>query len=120
MYKYSMRSRTTLSAPPKLETRVSIHQASIPPELTLKVACRFVGVTSECNLGLPPIQNIHNLPVRNIAHLVVLVDDLSILVADSSLLLVARHQGVTCFVRRTNVAVDSSPPIFTFAGIAFS
>lgn len=88
--------------------------------LTLKVALRALFVTGERHLGFPVPENLDNLLVRNVAHLVVFLDDFAILVADASAILWDGHQRITRLVCCTDIAVNACPSLFTLAGIGIS
>lgn len=84
----------------------------------MEVTGAVLGVASEGYLRPPAIKDIYNLLIGDIAHLVVLMNDLSILVTDTALL--GRHQGITRLILGANVAVDSSPTLFAFAIVTVS
>lgn len=85
--------------------------------LTLEVTCLLLGIARKGNLGLLLLQLVQNLPVGNIAHLMIFFHDNSFLVAGAIFSL--WHQSVACTVRFANIAVDPAPTVFTFALVAF-
>jgi hypothetical protein len=85
---------------------------------TLEVAGVIVRITCKCDLRFPSIQDFDNLPVRYIAHLVVLFYYVSILVANSTFAF--GHQLVASLVGCTDIAVDTAPTFRTIAGIGGS
>lgn len=115
-YKYPVRNRKIPYVPPRLECVVSKKCILHEIILTLEGASFVFGIATECYLRPPPIENFDNVSVCDIAHLIVLVYDFSILVADSPLL--GRHQRITSFILGANIAVDARPSLFTFAIIA--
>jgi hypothetical protein len=86
--------------------------------LTLEGASVVLGIATKCHLRSPPIQDFDNILVCNIAHLIVLMYDLSVPVANSSL--VVWHQCITRLILGANVAVDARPSLFAFAVVALS
>jgi len=85
---------------------------------TLKGTGCIFGVTVECNLRPPSIQETDDILVCNIAHLVVLVYNFAVLVADSPIF--GRHQRITSFIIRADVAVNARPSFLTLAVVALS
>lgn len=88
----------------------------IDPEL--EVAGSLVGIAAECGLWLLLLQLIQDLPVRNVAHLVVLFDHQAPLVAHSTL--TVRHHGIAPLIGGAYIAVDPLPAFFTIAIRALS
>ena len=87
-------------------------------ERTLKIACVVFGVAGECYLWPPSFQNVNDLDIGNIAHLVILLDHFSILVANTTRVL--WHQRIAGSVLCANIAVDTCPSIRAFAIVAFA
>ena len=85
--------------------------------LTLEIASIVFRIASEGNLWPSTIQNLNNLDICNVAHLVVLSDNLAILIAHSALFSF-RHQGITGFVICTHITIYACPPLFTVAIVA--
>lgn len=86
--------------------------------LTLKVALVGLGVAREGGLGLLVLELVEDLPVGDVAHLVVLLDQLAFLEADATLAL--GHHGVAGLVRLADIAVDASPAVVAVARVAAS
>lgn len=81
--------------------------------LTLEVALFSLGVAREGGLWLLLLQLIENLAVCDIAHLVVLIHQQTLPVADSIHSL--GHHGAACIVRLADIAVYALPSLFTLA-----
>ncbi len=64
------------------------------------------------------IEHGKDLLVRDSAHLMVLLYNLAILITDTTI--AGFHQRIACVVLGTDIAVDSSPALVTFASVAFS
>ena len=73
--------------------------------LTLEITLFCLGVARESRLRLLVLQCIEDLPVRDVAYLEVLLDQLAILVAHTALAI--WHHSITSVVRRAHVAVDA-------------
>ena len=117
MCRYLGHNRRIPCAQPRLPTLgTSLELSGIA--LTLKGTCAVLAIASEGDLRFPSFQNVDNLYIRNIAHLVVLMYDFSILVTHSSFDL--GHQRVTCLIRRADIAIDTRPSIFAFAVVPLS
>jgi hypothetical protein len=86
--------------------------------LTLEGASIVLGIATKCYLRSSPIQDFDNVLVCNIAHLIVLMYDLSVLVANSSF--AVWHQCITRLILGANIAVDARPSLFAFAIVALS
>lgn len=81
---------------------------------TLEITrCIFLGA-GECYFGTLFAQKCRDLFVGDVADLVVVVDDLAILVTDTTF--TTFHQCVTSLVVGTDVTVDAGP---TFTAVAF-
>lgn len=117
MCKYRGNSRRTLEHRPRLHL-VSCVQKSLTCILTLEVASRILLVASECDLWNFLFQKISNLPVCNLADLVILLDNFSILVAHTASAL--WHQCVASFVGLADVAIDSTPSFVALAVLVCS
>ena len=84
----------------------------------MKVADSRLLLAREAGLGNLAVQHVQDLTVSNIAHLVVLLDDFAILVANTA---IARlHQAVASLVFGTDIAVDAGPSLVAFARVALS
>jgi hypothetical protein len=73
--------------------------------LTLEVALLTLGVAREGRLRFLLLQRVEDLPVRDVADLEVLFDQLAILVAHSALPI--RHHSIAGVVCLAYVAVDA-------------
>ena len=82
-------------------------------QLTLKVACLVVFLAGKCNLRALLAEQRGNLFVCNVAHLVVVVDNLAVLVTYATF--ASFHQCVTGFVVGTNIAINTCPALVAFA-----
>jgi hypothetical protein len=71
----------------------------------LPVLCRAL----ECHLRLLIAQETCNLGIRDIAKLVVVVHNLSILIADAAI--ASFHERIASLVARADVAVDAGPSL---------
>ena len=69
--------------------------------------------TAKSGLGNLAVEHGQDLLVGYIAHLVVLIHDLAVLVADTAV--AGLHEGITSIILGTNVAVDTRPSIVTVA-----
>lgn len=80
---------------------------------TLKVAEGILSLATEGGLGNLSVEHGEDLLVGNVAHLVILVDDLAVLVADAA---IARfHESIAGIVLGANVAVDAGPSVVAVA-----
>ena len=70
-------------------------------------------MAGESYLGALFPQEVGDLPVGNVAYLVVVVDDFSIGIADTAIS--SFHQSITCLVLCTHVAVDPIPAVVALA-----
>lgn len=86
--------------------------------LTLKVALFRLRMARECRLGLLILQLIQYLPVGDVTHLIVLLDERPIPVTDS--VLAFRHQRVASVVGLAHIAVDPLPTLLAFAVSVFA
>lgn len=111
------RSRTIRLRQPKLNM-VSNHTLAGRGRFTLKIAFFLLGIARKGYLRFLLLQLVDDLPVGDIAHLVVLFHDDALLVANAILPL--RHQGIACIVCLTNIAVNAAPALCTVARIPFS
>ena len=84
--------------------------------LTLEVALLGGAVAREGSLGLLVLELVEDLPVGDVAHLVVLVDQLALLEADTALAL--GHHGIAGLVGLADVAVDAAPAVLALARVA--
>lgn len=83
--------------------------------LTLEVALFCLGVARKGGLWLLVFQLVENLPVRDVADLEVLLDQLAVLVAHAAL--AVGHQSIAGTVGLADIAVDARP---AFAALALS
>lgn len=90
----------------------------IDPEL--KVTLIPLGIATESRLRFLRLQLIQDLPVGDVAHLIVLLHDQAFPIAYGSLLLPGRHHGSTRIIGLTQVAVDASPPIVALAAVTLA
>jgi uncharacterized membrane protein len=67
-------------------------------------------------LGYLSAEQISDFSVRYVAHLIVVVDDLSPLVTDAAL--ASLHQSITSLVLCAYVAVDAGPAFIALARVA--
>ena len=74
---------------------------------------RILFETRKSDLRFLLLEHVQDLPIGDVAHLIVLLDHKPLLVADSTFVL--RHQGITSLVRLTEVTVDTTPAIRTLA-----
>jgi hypothetical protein len=74
-------------------------------KLTLKVALLRLGVARKGRLRFLVFQRVEDLPVGDVADLEVLLDQLTVLVADTAL--AVRHHGVAGIVSLADIAVDA-------------
>jgi hypothetical protein len=102
----------TLYARPRLEESVCSWEILFISEPTLKVASFLISIAGESDLGSPPLEDINNFSVRDVAHLVVLMYYFPILIAYASLLL--GHESIACVVFSTYVAINTCPAIVAF------
>jgi hypothetical protein len=79
----------------------------------LEIALGSLLVAGKGGLGLLVLELIEDLPVCNVAHLEVLLDELAVLVANTTL--AVWHHGVACVVRFADIAIDACPTIATLA-----
>lgn len=86
--------------------------------LTLKVASGVLCITRKGDLRLLLFQLIQDLPIGDIAHLMILFHHDALLVACS--ILVFWHQGIASAVGLTDVAVQAAPALLAVAVIALS
>lgn len=87
--------------------------------LTLKVAFGVLFCTGKGNLWFPRQEHVDDFTVGDFAHLMVLLREYTLLVANTTLLI--GHQRIAGCVGVTDVAVDTVPTIFALAaGILFA
>ena len=84
----------------------------------MKVADPQLLLARKAGLGNLAFQHGQDLAVRNVAHLVVLLHNFAVLVANTSV--AGLHQGVASLVFGTDIAVDAGPSLVAFARIALS
>jgi hypothetical protein len=84
----------------------------------LEVAFFSFRVARKGGLRLLVLQCIENLLIRDVTHLVVLLDQLSLLEANATLS--TWDESVTCLVRLADVAVDATPSFAAFATVSAS
>jgi hypothetical protein len=84
----------------------------------LKVAETCVLIAHKGGLGNLAFKHRKNLRVGDVAHLIVLLDDFTVLVAYT--IFSSLHQGVAGLVFGADVAVDARPALITVAGITIS
>jgi uncharacterized membrane protein len=84
----------------------------------LKGTGRIVLIAGECSLWLLPIQNFHDLPIRHIAHLIVLLDNIAALITNATFAL--WHQCITYLIGFADIAIDTSPAFVTLAVLILS
>lgn len=78
---------------------------------------RFL-VASKSGLRYLAVEHGEDLLVGNVAHLVVVLHDFTVLIANAT---IARlHQSIAGLVLGTHIAVDSSPALVAFASVAGS
>lgn len=80
---------------------------------TLEIALLGLCVARECSLRLLVLQLVENLAVRDVTHLVVLLDNETLAVAHAIDAL--WHQGVTSLVGGADIAIDACPALFAVA-----
>jgi hypothetical protein len=84
----------------------------------LKLASSILFLASEGDLRLLVAEQAGNLLVHNVANLVVVFHNLSVLIADTRI--PSRHQRIASLVTSADVAVDSGPTFVALALIAGS
>lgn len=84
----------------------------------MEIASGVIFVAVESDLWLLSVQNLHDLLVRDITLLVVLMYHLSILITDSPI--ICWHQSITSLVFGANIAVYAGPAFFAFAVVPLS
>lgn len=87
---------------------------------TLEVTCGIILITRESSLGFLFLKLIEDLAVRDIADLVVLLDELALLEANATFshtVLVLGHHSVTRLIGGAYIAVDAFPAIFTLTSL---
>lgn len=80
---------------------------------TLEVALVGLGVAGKGGLGLLVLELVEDLPVGDVTHLEVLLDQLAVLVAHSALAI--GHQRVAGVVGLADIAVDAGPTVLALA-----
>jgi hypothetical protein len=80
---------------------------------TLEIAVFCILITGKCYLWLLLLQQVQDFPVRDIAYLIIFLDNLALFVANTALFI--RHHSIACFIGLANIAVDAFP---TFIAIA--
>jgi hypothetical protein len=85
---------------------------------TLKVAQGVLLGAGKRSLRDLPVEHLQNLRVRHVAHLVVLLNDLAVLVANT---IVARlHKSVAGLILEADITVNAAPALVAFACVALS
>ena len=84
----------------------------------MEVAKGVLPLAAKGGLGDLSVEHRQDLLVRDVAHLMVLVDDLAVLVADAAI--AGLHESIAGVVLGANVAVDAGPSIVAVAGVAGS
>lgn len=87
-------------------------------QLTLEIALAAQPVAGEGDLGYLCPKEVPDGLVRNVAHLVVLFDNLAAGVANSAIPCFC--QGITRPIACAHVAIDARPPFITFTRLALS
>lgn len=103
---------------PKLQAVSACHLQTSGGLPTLKVASAVAGITSEGDLWDLFAEQVSDLLVGDIAHLVVVLEEVAHLVANTTL--VGFHQRVACPVIGAHVAVYTIPAVVAFAAVAFA
>lgn len=85
---------------------------------TLEVTLFAVSVAGESGLRLLLLELVEDLAVRDVADLVVFIDDQALAITDTALTL--RHHGVTSIVCLADVAVYALPTVIAFAVVALT
>jgi hypothetical protein len=80
---------------------------------TLEIASCLLFFAGKCNFRLLLSKQVGNLLVRDFADLIVVFNEFTILVADTSA--ASLHQGITSLVRCADIAVDASPAFVAIA-----
>lgn len=94
-------------------TKLAVVQRMGYGERTLKVALATLLGAGEGRLRLLLLELIQDLPVRDVTHLEVLIDQLSLLVAHTALAF--GHERVACLVRLAHIAVYALPSFTALA-----
>lgn len=111
-----------LSGRPKLEVIPSITTREEARNrrkriLTLEVTSFIFGFARKRHLWLLVLQLIQNLSIRDIAHLVVLIHNNPLLVADTTFAF--GHECIAGLIRLAYIAVDPFPAFIAFAVSTF-
>lgn len=85
---------------------------------TLETALSSRILAGKRNLSLLLLQLILDLPVGNIAHLMVLIDDQPVLITHAALTI--WHHSIASIVTLTDVAMNSTPPVLAIAIFAIA
>lgn len=81
--------------------------------LTLEITVFFLRLAGKGGLGLLCAEELADARVCNVADLVVMLDDLAVLVADTAI--ACGHEGIAYIVLGADVAVDTGPALVTAA-----
>lgn len=85
---------------------------------TLKGTGCIVFIAGKSSLWLLSIQNLNDLPIRHVAHLVVLLDNVAALITNATFAF--RHQCITCLIGFADIAVDTGPAFVALAVLILS
>jgi hypothetical protein len=84
----------------------------------LKVTLSALLLAGEGDFGYSLLEKITNRSVRDLAHLVVLLDNFAACVADATIAFAG--EGIAYAIRGANVAVDSRPPFVALAAVGIA
>lgn len=84
----------------------------------MKVAKAGFPLAVESSLGDLAVEHTQDLLIGNIAHLVVLLNHLAVLIADTAIS--SFHKGVAGIVLGADVAVDTCPSVIAVTSVALS
>ena len=84
----------------------------------MKVTLFALLLAGEGDFGYSLLEKVPNRSVRDLAHLVVLLDNFAARVADAAIAFAG--EGIAYAIRRANVAVDSRPSFVTFAAVGIA
>ena len=104
--------------PPRLTHCQFAAQEEDQSGLTLKLALFPLGITRERGLRFLTIESIYDLPVCNVAHLVILVHKQTISVADTIFSL--GHKRITGLVCLAHIAIYAFPTLVTITFASYS
>lgn len=86
--------------------------------LTLEITLFPFGITTERSLRFLLLELIQDLPVRNVAYLMVLLDDHAL--PEAHAVTALGHHGIAREVRLAHIAVDAFPPVLARAFMALT